>query len=118
MSPERLNSCQGYVVANCVLVAAEFNTSDYSRNKATSEVHGTAQWTKTKVAALPLKRLENIDVTHLSNLINDARARRQRQPRSRVKRDAQCSTETEAVRRMGIRQSTAVLQSRSVVSGA
>ena len=48
MSLERLNNDLGYTVANCVLIAAEFNTGDFSRNKNTIEVHGTAQWSKAK----------------------------------------------------------------------
>lgn len=48
MSLERLSNDQGYVTTNCVLVAAEFNTSDHSRNRAVWEVFGTAQWSKEK----------------------------------------------------------------------
>ena len=39
---------------NCVLVAAEFNSSDFSKNKGVRkhEVQGTAQWSAEKVAAV------------------------------------------------------------------
>ena len=49
MSLERLDNNLGYDMENCVLIAAEFNTSDQSRNKATGEVSGTAQWSRAKV---------------------------------------------------------------------
>eukprot|EP00440_Ansanella_granifera_P062643 gb/GFBE01067923.1/.p1 GENE.gb/GFBE01067923.1/~~gb/GFBE01067923.1/.p1 ORF type:complete len:489 (+),score=33.77 gb/GFBE01067923.1/:1-1467(+) len=49
MSLERLNNDDGYTRDNCVLIAWEFNTSDQSRNKATSQVFGTAQWSQSKV---------------------------------------------------------------------
>lgn len=48
-SLERLCNEDGYTVANCVFVAAEFNTSDHSRNHAVNKVHGTAQWSRDKV---------------------------------------------------------------------
>jgi len=35
MSLERIDNELGYTNNNCVLVAAEFNTSDYSKNKPT-----------------------------------------------------------------------------------
>jgi len=50
MSLERLDNDFGYIAENCVLVAAEFNTPDYSRNKAVTPVSGTAQWSQAKVA--------------------------------------------------------------------
>eukprot|EP00438_Fugacium_kawagutii_P001762 Skav227139 [mRNA] locus=scaffold133:509834:510862:- [translate_table: standard] len=49
LSIERLNNSIGYTEENCVLIAIEFNTSDQSRNKARSKVHGTAQWSREKV---------------------------------------------------------------------
>ena len=49
MSLERLDNNLGYDMENCVLIAAEFNTSDQSRNKAKGEVSGTAQWSRAKV---------------------------------------------------------------------
>lgn len=49
MSLERLSNDVGYTQGNCVLVAHEFNTSDFSRNKNTMEVFGTAQWSRQKV---------------------------------------------------------------------
>ena len=50
ISLERLDNDTGYAKENCVLVACEFNTPDYSRNKTPYEVHGTAQWSRAKVA--------------------------------------------------------------------
>jgi len=49
MSLERLSNDHGYTLENCVWVANEFNTPDYSRNKAKFEIYGTAQWSKEKV---------------------------------------------------------------------
>ena len=49
LSLERLNNDVGYTEDNCVLIAVEFNTPDYSRNKAVTEVFGTAQWSRAKV---------------------------------------------------------------------
>lgn len=50
MSLERVDNENGYTKDNCVLVAREFNTSDFSRNrKNVIKVHGTAQWSRQKV---------------------------------------------------------------------
>ncbi|CAE8739002.1 unnamed protein product [Polarella glacialis] len=50
MSLERLDNSVGYTKDNSVLTAIEFNTPDYSRNKAVTQVYGTAQWSRAKVA--------------------------------------------------------------------
>lgn len=52
MSMERKSNADGYVKDNCVLVAAEFNSGDFSKCKGARkhEVRGTAQWSKEKVA--------------------------------------------------------------------
>ncbi|CAE7830333.1 unnamed protein product [Symbiodinium sp. CCMP2592] len=51
MSLERLDNSEGYVKDNCALVAAEFNSPDYSRCKGVraEDIHGTAQWSSEKV---------------------------------------------------------------------
>ena len=49
LSVERLDNSLGYTLENCVLIALEFNTPDYSRNTAVTEVFGTAQWSREKV---------------------------------------------------------------------
>lgn len=49
MSLERINNDIGYTRENCVLIAQEFNTSDFSRNRNTVKVSGTAQWSRQKV---------------------------------------------------------------------
>lgn len=50
ISLERLDNKSGYTRGNCVLVAAEFNSSDYSSRTKADLVSGTAQWSKEKVA--------------------------------------------------------------------
>lgn len=49
MSLERLENGAGYTRTNCVLVALEFNTSDFSKNKNVVRLNGTAQWSREKV---------------------------------------------------------------------
>ena len=74
MSLERLGNDLGYTRENCVLVAAEFNTSDHSRNTATFKVHGTAQWSKEKVSSLAVARASNVDLIAIKKMIVDAQA--------------------------------------------
>ena len=54
MSLERKNNSDGYMKDNCVLVAAEFNSADFSKSKGVRahEVQGSAQWSPGKVAAV------------------------------------------------------------------
>ena len=51
MSVERLNNLEGYSRTNCVLICAEFNSSDYSKHPGVRSVSvtGTAQWSVEKV---------------------------------------------------------------------
>ena len=48
-SIERLENSVTYTKANCVLIAREFQTSDYSLNNSAYPVFGTAQWSRSKV---------------------------------------------------------------------
>lgn len=50
MSLERLNNSEGYWRQNCVLVAAEFNSSDFSRAPGVKQedVESSAQWSAEK----------------------------------------------------------------------
>jgi hypothetical protein len=48
MSLERFDNKKGYMRDNCALIASEFNTPDHS-HAAVSKVHGTAQWSRSKV---------------------------------------------------------------------
>ncbi|CAE7607189.1 unnamed protein product [Symbiodinium sp. CCMP2456] len=54
MSLERRDNSEGYVRDNCVFVAGEFNSSDFSRCRGVREqdVSGTAQWSAHKVASV------------------------------------------------------------------
>lgn len=74
LSCERLDNHQGYTQNNCVLVAAEFNTSDYSVSpRVVSPIIGSAQWSKRKVAEVPslCNGHHNLDV--LERLVQEAR---------------------------------------------
>ncbi|CAE8651770.1 unnamed protein product, partial [Polarella glacialis] len=75
MSLERKNNNLGYNLANCVLVASEFNTPDYSRGPGVraNEVCGTAQWSTEKVWAVFEARLSSIDLNQLFRDIAQAR---------------------------------------------
>ena len=54
MSLERVNNSVGYSRANCVLVAAEFNSTDHTRRRGVKqeEIQGSAQWSAEKVQSL------------------------------------------------------------------
>lgn len=73
MSLERLDNNEGYTTNNCVLVAAEFNTSDYSRNKSVQQVFGTAQWSRPKVRQVRRLRSGSSQPDELFKLIGTAR---------------------------------------------
>ena len=49
-SIERLDNSVTYTKQNCVLIAREFQTPDYSRNTAKNPVFGTAQWSQRKAS--------------------------------------------------------------------
>ncbi|CAE6934569.1 unnamed protein product [Symbiodinium sp. CCMP2456] len=49
-SIERLDNSVTYTKQNCVLIAREFQTPDYSRNTAKNPVFGTAQWSRRKAS--------------------------------------------------------------------
>lgn len=51
ISLERLNNEVGYLRWNCVLVACEFNSFDFPRNRALN-IHGSQQWSRQKVALI------------------------------------------------------------------
>ncbi|CAK0849624.1 unnamed protein product [Prorocentrum cordatum] len=65
----------GYTVDNCVLIAAEFNSGDASRNKVgLHKVCGTAQWSRKKVFDVFTLRSRRADRERLEELIHEARA--------------------------------------------
>lgn len=74
ISLERISNASGYTLNNCVLIAAEFNTSDYSvRRRVASPIYGTAQLSKQKVQHVQTLRQEAFDIEELSRMIQDAR---------------------------------------------
>eukprot|EP00438_Fugacium_kawagutii_P031697 Skav232926 [mRNA] locus=scaffold1477:893601:894992:- [translate_table: standard] len=83
MSLERKNNRKGYSVDNCVLIAAEFNTGDFSQAKGVDQttVRGTAQWSPQKVQAVFDLRKEEVDLEALGADIQEARQGRQPQLR-------------------------------------
>ncbi|CAE8598900.1 unnamed protein product, partial [Polarella glacialis] len=83
MSLERRTNTEGYSRNNCALIAAEFNTSDYSRHPGVdlAEVGGTAQWSEAKFRSVFELRLFAMDLCQLAKDIRDARIK---QPSSRL----------------------------------
>ncbi|CAK0846679.1 unnamed protein product [Prorocentrum cordatum] len=75
MSLERVDNSEGYTVSNCVLIAAEFNSGDASRNKrGVHKVCGTAQWSRQKVSDVFTLRNLSVDCARLERLIGEARS--------------------------------------------
>ena len=67
ISLERRHNSEGYVRDNCVFVANEFNSSDFSRHRGVREqdVRGTAQWSAQKVAFVSSLGGLRVDVQRL-----------------------------------------------------
>lgn len=78
MTLERLDNEHGYTARNCVLAAAEFNTSDHSRNSAVHAVYGTAQWSRVKFLDVNVLRVTPIDISALTSAIVHARLKNRR----------------------------------------
>lgn len=73
MSLERLNNAIGYVQENCVLIAAEFNTTEtISRRVAMEATSGSSKWSLQKVKYFRTERLFNVDLQVLDMLIEAA----------------------------------------------
>ena len=77
MSLERVNNRLGYTASNCVLIAAEFNSSDFSgaRNVVSESVLGTAQWSLHKVEEVSKLRKQPLDLNQLAVDIQYAQIR-------------------------------------------
>ena len=77
MTLERVENSKGYVPSNCVLVAAEFNTPDFSRarNVDPDTVVGTAQWSFQKATEVPRLRRQLVDLNKLKHDIEAAKQR-------------------------------------------
>ncbi|CAE8610655.1 unnamed protein product [Polarella glacialis] len=91
MSLERKVNTKGYCSENCILIAAEFNTSDYSRHPGVdaSMVSGTAQWSEGKVRHVLAARSFNLDLQALLSDIEEAQAKPRRHAQSRRHRRLQ-----------------------------
>ncbi|CAE8600861.1 unnamed protein product [Polarella glacialis] len=87
MSLERKDNNCGYTPGNCVLIAAEFNTSDFSRYAGVvlEHVTGTAQWSACKVHSVSGMRSRNVDLGLLTEDIQQARSKSFRGGRSRTR---------------------------------
>eukprot|EP00438_Fugacium_kawagutii_P026288 Skav224745 [mRNA] locus=scaffold580:21452:30574:- [translate_table: standard] len=83
MSLERVNNGNGYSWENCVLIAAEFNTGDWSKGKGVDQatVNGTAQWSPQKVQAVFDLREQEVDLDALRADIQEARQKGKHQLR-------------------------------------
>ena len=77
MSLERIDNRLGYTPENCVLVAGEFNSADYSqaRNVDPDNVLGTAQWSRHKVQEVSRLRIQGVESKRLAMEIEDAQKR-------------------------------------------
>ena len=75
MSLERLNNSEGYSRENCVLIAGEFNTGDFSRPKGVQAetVKGSAQWSPEKVQDVFRLRDHPVDTQLLQTELAEAR---------------------------------------------
>lgn len=74
MSLERVDNAAGYVRENCVLIAAEFNSTEkLSRRVPMSATFGSSKWSLEKVQNFNSERLSNVDLHGLNRLISAAR---------------------------------------------
>merc|ERR1712183_837446 len=75
VSLERVDNSLGYSKANCVLIAAEFNSPDYTylAIRKHKPVSGSAQWSRQKVSAVHEMRRIQVDLNGLAHAIEYAR---------------------------------------------
>ena len=80
MSLERKDNLHGYSPRNCLLICAEFNTSDHSRQRGVLPAHvqSTAQWSLAKVCLVSRAAALTVDLQQLSLDIREASATRSR----------------------------------------
>jgi len=78
VSLERICNHSGYTTSNCVLIAAEFNASDRSRNRGVREIHGTSQWSRAKVVEVPVLQNRYVPLVYLDRDLIEARCESQR----------------------------------------
>ena len=99
MSLERLNNSKGYSSENCVLVAGEFNTGDFSQNRGVDaqRVTGSAQWSREKVRSVPQLQLKPIDCKLLEQDIAEARLRPRNASSQGVKRTQPDKDKTDCI---------------------
>lgn len=91
MSLERVNNAVGYVPENCVLIAAEFNTTEnISRRVTNKETAGSSKWSLDKVQHFGTERLLHVDLQVLGKSIKAARERYQSLPAPVVLASCEC----------------------------
>lgn len=75
VSIERRDRSKGYVRDNCVLVAGEFNSPDFSRCRGVREqdIRGTAQWSTQKASFVSNCDAFSVDIQRLHLDVNLAR---------------------------------------------
>ena len=78
MSLERLDNSKGYSRENCVLICAEFNSSDYSRSPGVdrASVRGTAQWSPEKIRFVGEAFACEVDQQKLARDVEEALSKR------------------------------------------
>ncbi|CAK9055601.1 unnamed protein product [Durusdinium trenchii] len=85
MSLERVNNTVGYVRENCVLIAAEFNSTEkLSKRVPITSTSGSSQWSLEKVLSFRAERQSSVDLWGLNRLIKAAQERYSSFPRPAI----------------------------------
>ena len=85
VSIERIDTRQGYLKGNCCLIAAEFNSSVYSRCHQAGTSAGSAQWSRQKVQQVTRVRTQQVQLHRLQEDIVYARLHPARSQTARFK---------------------------------
>lgn len=94
MSLERLDNGVGYEPQNCVLIAAEFNTSGTTSKRMTLDARsGSSKWSVEKVQRLSAERCLNVDLKGLDQAIQAARFPKQHLALPQILSEPSCRLE-------------------------